>query len=269
LARKPKMSRLSWLLSPSKFCSRAAIVWGAGAAWGTAPGGSSRPARTSRMAPTMRDWLGCEPQDAPSGIRTRLQIGHFPARRYAHGYAASVSRCLICQAGRPGRLGRARDHVRVRVSVDRFGGVADEGRDLRPGATLRVQDADAAMAQVMRAERRRARGDAGSGNRPPQRGFVRRPEQLRLGIAVLTRRQARLDRLSERRRQLDPQCPPGLRSRRRRPAAQPATNAAGNDPSRSAGHASGRRTCARTNRMGEAATRRECSNGQHPSALSH
>ena len=91
--------------------------------------------------------------------------------------------------------------------------MADELRDPRPGDVARVQQADPAMREVVRAPERDPSGPAGFRDRRPDRVGARLGEQARLGVTEATMRKRCFDRLGEHRVELDPQRSTGLRRR--------------------------------------------------------
>jgi hypothetical protein len=88
--------------------------------------------------------------------------------------------------------------MRVGVRGDAQLALTDEPADFRPGPSLPVTQTDPAVPQIVRAERRHGSGLAGASNRrsePIGRGAG---EKRCVWVAILPRRQRRLDRLSER-----------------------------------------------------------------------
>ena len=105
-------------------------------------------------------------------------------------------------------------HEHVRVRVGRSGEVAlpDAGTDLGPAHALLVEQADPAVAEIVRAEHWHAAVSACAANRHPQAVSRTDRKERRLEVAVLTGWRSRHQRLEEVIWQLDPPRPPRLRN---------------------------------------------------------
>ena len=124
-----------------------------------------------------------------------------PANRHLHsprgGTGGGTTRSCPVEELRVVEFRLVREDVRVGVRGDREIALPDLLADASPRHSAQVEEADAAVPEVVRREPRDAGGPTRLRDRRPQRVGTRPGEEPRIGIAVLARPELQLNRVSE------------------------------------------------------------------------